>query len=74
MEDTEQRELLYRIDERTEAIDAKLDVIDGRVSSNEDDIDDLQGKVQRNTTFLGGVATGITAVLLWMADKVTRII
>lgn len=74
MDDQEQRELLYRIDERTEAIDAKVDVIGSRVSQNEDDINSLQKKTNRHGTILKGVTGGLGAILLWVADKITRII
>lgn len=69
----EQRELLYRIDERTESIDKKVDGVGKRVKKNEDDIDELQDTVRRNSTIIGGVGGGITALMVWAADKVTRL-
>lgn len=74
MNEPERDELLYRIDERTQAIDQKVTKINSRVSENEETIDGLQSKVKRNSTILGGIGTGVTAVLLWVSDKLTRLV
>lgn len=74
MDDLEQRELLYRIDEQTKHTSDKLDDLGKRIEKNEENIDTLQGKVQRNTTVLGAMGSGVTAALIWFADKVTRLV
>lgn len=62
------------IDERTRNIERQLDEIQGNVDDNSEDIDDLQGKVKRNTTIITGATGGISMVLVWVSDKLTRII
>lgn len=72
MNQKERDELLYRLDERTERVDEAIERIDERIDENANDIDDLQLKVRRNSTALGGIGTGLTAVLVWVADKLAR--
>lgn len=72
MEERESDEILYRLDERQQQIDEKLDRAIDRTEKNAQDIDELQGKVKRNTTIVTGVTGGVSMVLLWVADKVTR--
>lgn len=74
MDSKEQEEILYRLDERTERVDAHLKRLEKEVAENSKDIDDLQSSVDKNTTIIGGVGTAVTGVLIWFADKVTRII
>lgn len=62
------------IEERTSALDSRIDKIQGQTMKNAEDIDDLQSTVSRNSTILGGVATGVSAVVLWLSDKLTRLI
>lgn len=72
--DQNEKEVLARLDERTKRIDSKLDRAMKETQSNREDVDELQDKVRRNTTILTGVASGVTAVVLWLSDKVTRLI
>jgi predicted nucleic acid-binding Zn-ribbon protein len=64
---------LGAIDERTRSIQRELENISDSVEDNETDIDKLQSEVKRNTTIVGGVTGGLGMVLLWLADKVTRV-
>lgn len=59
---------------RVEIIDERTENLDERVSDNTEEIDTLQSQVDRNTTILGGFGTGAAAVLLWVSDKLTRLI
>lgn len=70
----EEREILHRLDERQKSMEEKLDRALARSESNAEDIDELQGKVKRNTTIVTGITGGLGAVTLWVADKITRII
>jgi len=65
--------ILHRVDERTERIDSRLDEVAESVEGNTNDIDDLQSKVNRNTTILNGITVGGVAVTTWIADKLTRL-
>jgi hypothetical protein len=74
MDDKEHDEILYRLDERTERVDEHLNRLEKNVAQNEASIDNIQSKVDRNTTILGGVGTIFTAVSVWVADKVSRFV
>lgn len=65
---------LGKINERTRNIEGKLDDVSTRIDDNEDDIDELQDSVKRNTTIVTSIGGGVSVVLLWFADKVTRIL
>lgn len=66
--------ILYRVDERTKHIEEKVDDVATGVQKNRNDVDDLQGKVKRNTTVLNAFTVGGAAVLTWLADKITRLV
>lgn len=70
----ERIEILYRLDERTERIDNRIDELSDDVTKNKQDINSLQDKVRRNTTILGGIGSAATAVVLWVSDKVGNLI
>jgi predicted nucleic acid-binding Zn-ribbon protein len=65
---------LGAINERTRNIERQLDVVSSNVADNEADINDLEGRVKRNTTIVGGFTGGISMILLWLSDKVTRLL
>lgn len=65
---------LGAINERTRNMERQLQKIAGDVSDNEDDIDELEAKVKRNTTIVSAVSGGIGMVVLWFSDKVTRLL
>jgi predicted nucleic acid-binding Zn-ribbon protein len=65
---------LGAINERTRNIEDQLDKIADDVSENESDINDLEDATKRNTTILTGVTGGSSMILLWLSDKVTRIL
>lgn len=65
---------LGAINERTRNIERQLEKVSDNVSENEQDIDDLESKVKRNTTIVTGVTGGISVVLLWVSDKITRLL
>ena len=65
---------LGRIDERTRNIENHIENLSDSVDKNSKDIDEVQAKVKRNTTILSGVTAGSMAVLLWISDKVTRLV
>ena len=62
------------INERTRNIENKMEKISENVSDNEADINDLEDDVKRNTTIVTGVTGGISMVLLWFSDKITRLV
>jgi len=63
---------LGAINERTRNIERHLESLSKEVSDNEEDINDLEGKVKRNTTIVTGATGGVSMILLWVSDKVTR--
>lgn len=65
--------LLHRLDEKTERIDRRLEEVTTQVGDNSDDIDTLQSRVRRNTTIIGGVTTGITAVAMWGYEAILNL-
>jgi predicted nucleic acid-binding Zn-ribbon protein len=65
---------LGAINERTRNIERQLEMISENVSDNEEDINELEGKVKRNTTIVTGFTGGISMFLLWVSDKVTRLL
>lgn len=64
---------LGKIDERTRNIEAHLNSISEDVSENEAELQEMRSKVKRNTTITTGVAGGISMILLWFSDKITRL-
>lgn len=60
------------IDERTRNIERQLEEIQDNVDDNSEDIDEIQGKVKRNTTVITGATGGMSMVLIWVSDKLTR--
>jgi predicted nucleic acid-binding Zn-ribbon protein len=65
---------LGAINERTRNIESSVDDISSEVDKNRQDINDLEDKVTRNTTIVGGVSGGIGMIALWLADKVSRLV
>lgn len=65
---------LGAINERTRNMESKLDDMADNIDDNEADINKLQDSVKRNTTIVTGVTGGISMVLLWISDKVTRVL
>lgn len=65
---------LGAINERTRNIENQLERISENVSDNEEDINDLEADVKRNTTIVTGAAGGMSMILLWLSDKISRII
>lgn len=72
--DEENKEILYRVDERTETIDNRINNVVDAVEDNQDDIDELQGQVKRNTTIITTITGGLSLISLWVADKVSRFV
>jgi hypothetical protein len=68
----EELALLHRVDERTEHINDSVDKALVKAEDNADDIDEIRGKVQRNTTVLGGITGGVGMIVMWGADKISR--
>jgi len=65
---------LGAINERTRNIESSVEDISSEVDKNRQDINDLEDKVTRNTTIVGGVSGGIGMIALWLADKVSRLV
>jgi chromosome segregation ATPase len=65
---------LQVVKERVESIDSRIDNNQEILQSHDEDIDDLQDSVRRNTTIIGGVTTAISAALIWGADKIRVLI
>lgn len=61
------------INERTRNIESQIDALADEVEDNQDDVNELQDKVKRNTTIIGGATGGVSMVLLWISDKLTRL-
>ena len=64
---------LGAIAERTRNIQESLDKISDDVDDNRQEIDKLQGKVKRNTTVINAVTVGLSGLVLWAADKVSKL-
>jgi len=64
---------LGAINERTRNIERKLENVETEIDSNTEDINELQDSVKRNTTILTGFTGGVSMVLLWLSDKITRL-
>jgi peptidoglycan hydrolase CwlO-like protein len=65
---------LGRIDERTRNIKENIEGINEKAEENRRDIDELESKVKRNTTIVGGFSAGGMAVVIWLSDKITRLV
>lgn len=63
---------LGAIDERTQNIQDSIEDISEEVDKNRQEIDELQSKVKRNTTIINAVTVGLSGILLWISDKLTR--
>jgi archaellum component FlaC len=63
---------LGAINERTRNIENHLESLSGDIDDNEEDINELEDKVKRNTTIVTAVSGGIGMVALWLSDKITR--
>lgn len=63
---------LGAIDERTRNIQNHLENISDSVEKNEQDINEMQAKVKRNTTVINAVTVGLSGVVLWAADKLSK--
>lgn len=63
---------LGAINERTRNIERQVDKLSDNISDNEDDINDLEDSVKRNTTIVTGFTGGVSMILLWLSDKVSR--
>lgn len=62
---------LGKINERTRNIERKMDDLSGDIDKNETDINKLEDNVKRNTVIVNSFTVGGSAVLLWIADKVS---
>jgi hypothetical protein len=65
----EEREILYRLDERTERMDKRQERIHGRVVSNTDQLAKHDDKIQRNTTIINAVTFGLGSVVTALVAK-----
>lgn len=61
------------IAERTRNIERHVDGISDDVDDNEEKINELQDQVKRNSTIINAVTVGMSGIVLWIADKLTRI-
>lgn len=62
-------QLLYRMDERTERMDKRMDAVMAKAHENDQAIDDLEGQVKRNSTILNGLGIGFGGLLTWAMSK-----
>jgi|APHM01.1.fsa_nt_gi hypothetical protein len=65
----EQREILYRLDERTERIDSRMERIDTRVEDQCGDISDNKKRITRNTMILNGITFGVGSIITAVLAK-----
>jgi hypothetical protein len=83
--DDEYKEILYRLDERTERIDGriqrlehKMEVQDAQVRADiaaiDAEVDALRDRVERNTTILTAVTFGLGTTLSAVLLKIVEII
>lgn len=77
----EEREILYRLDERTERIDKEMSQINERTTRVEDRlqahdaaIDDNRSDIRRNTTILNAVTFGLGGLLTAVYAKIQGLI
>lgn len=73
MDQMEEDELLYRLDERTKRIEEehlrRLDAVEGQVSANRGAIETLDNRVQRNETLITIMTGGLGAIGAAVAAK-----
>lgn len=66
--------LLGKLDERTEHINSKMDSVVNATDDNTDRISANRRRIKRNTTVIGGYSVALTTILVWGADKISRIL
>lgn len=68
----EELALLVQTYERTRQNGEEIeDALEG-VDDNADEIQEVKGKVRRNTTVLSGITGGVGMIVMWAADKISR--
>ena len=70
----EEREILYRLDERTARMDERVERIDNRVVAQDNEIDTLRGRVNRNTTVLNALTFGLGTIITTVVAKLQGVI
>jgi hypothetical protein len=70
----EELRLLGKLDERTENMDGKIDRVVDSTSQNSSQISANRRRIKRNTTVIGGYSAALMGVLLWGADKISRVL
>ena len=71
MDDRERDEILWRLDERTERMDARVGRMADRQAAQDEAINDLDDRVQRNTTILAGITFGLSSFIVAIMSKFT---
>lgn len=70
----EEREILYRLDERTERMDGRIERIDGRVQSHDEALDGHDDQIRRNTTILNAITFGAGSLVAAVFAKLQGLI
>jgi Fe-S-cluster formation regulator IscX/YfhJ len=65
-----EREILFRLDERTERIDERMGRIQDRLENHQEQLDEHDDRIQKNTTILSAITFGITSALTAILAKV----
>lgn len=66
--------LLAKLEERTIQIDENVDSVVEATKKNRENISENERKIKRNATILGGYSAGLMMILMWSADKISRIL
>lgn len=74
MEEKERDEVLIRLDERTERIDANLDQMDDRIVENRERIGKLDDRVQANEQDLSVAKKAIGGLMALLAGAVGKLL
>lgn len=67
-------QILYQTSEAVDRVDAKVDRALEKTDENTNDIQEVKGKVRRNTTVLGVITGGFSVVASSLVDKLPKIL
>lgn len=72
--DDEEKEILYRLDERTERMDGRMDWMQREIGANSDLLDEHDNRIQRNTTFLNAITFSAGSLFTALIAKLQGLI
>lgn len=70
----EERAILYRLDERTERMDARIERMALKMKAHDEILDYHDDRIQRNTTILNAITFGIGSLVTALMAKIQGLI